>query len=67
MASDSTPAQPDAQKGVLGWIERTGNALPDPVFIFFYLIAALVVISVALSALGVSVQLNDQILTGLGE
>ncbi|MBI1235750.1 MAG: hypothetical protein GC188_03605 [Alphaproteobacteria bacterium] len=67
MASDSTPAQPEAQKGVLGWIERTGNALPDPVFIFFYLIAALVVISVALSALGVSVQLNDQILTGLGD
>lgn len=67
MASDSTPAQPDAQKGFLGFIERTGNALPDPVFIFFYLIAALVVISVVLAALGVAVPLNDQILTGLGE
>ena len=31
--------------GLLGWIERTGNALPDPVFIFFYLIGALILIS----------------------
>ena len=42
------------QKGVLGWIERTGNRLPDPVFIFFWLIAALVVISVIASATGYS-------------
>ena len=67
MASDSKPAQPEAQKGILGWIERTGNSLPDPVFIFFYLILALVVISVFLSMMGVSVLLNDQILAGLGE
>lgn len=67
MASDTTSEQPEAQKGILGWIEKTGNALPDPVFIFFYLILALVVISVVLSMLGVSVQLNDQILAGLGE
>ncbi|MEE2525416.1 AbgT family transporter [Hyphobacterium sp. HN65] len=67
MASDTTSKQPEAQKGILGWIEKTGNALPDPVFIFFYLILALVVISVVLSLLGVSVQLNDQILAGLGE
>jgi len=65
--TESTPAQPDAQKGFLGWIERTGNALPDPVFIFFYLIAALVVISVVLSMLGVAVSLSPEILTGLGE
>lgn len=37
--SDRTP-------GLLGWVERTGNKLPDPVFIFFYLIIALVAISV---------------------
>ena len=67
MVTESTPAQPDAQKGFLGWIERTGNALPDPVFIFFYLIAALVVISVVLSMLGVAVSLSPEILTGLGE
>ncbi len=34
------------QKGILRWIERTGNRLPDPVFIFFYLIGALIVVSV---------------------
>jgi aminobenzoyl-glutamate transport protein len=33
------------QKGVLGWIEKTGNRLPDPVFIFFYLILALIIVS----------------------
>ena len=67
MASESTIEHPEAQKGILGWIERTGNALPDPVFIFFYLILALVVISVALALLGVSVQLSSEVLSGLGE
>ncbi|MEL6566791.1 MAG: AbgT family transporter [Pseudomonadota bacterium] len=43
-----------AQKGFLGWVERTGNRLPDPVFIFFYLIILLVVISVACAVFGVS-------------
>jgi len=42
------------QKGFLGWVERTGNRLPDPVFIFFYLIIFLVVISVICSLLGVT-------------
>jgi len=42
------------QKGFLGWIERTGNRLPDPVFIFFYLILFLIVVSVICSLLGVS-------------
>ena len=42
------------QKGFLGWVERTGNRLPDPVFIFFYLIIALVVVSVVCDLLGVS-------------
>ena len=40
--------------GVLGWIERTGNRLPDPVFIFVWLIAALVVISVVAAMTGFS-------------
>jgi aminobenzoyl-glutamate transport protein len=43
------------QKGVLGWIERTGNALPDPVFIFLWLMLALVVISVIAAMAGVQV------------
>ena len=38
--------------GLLGWIERTGNALPDPVFIFFYLIGGLVVLSLVAAGLG---------------
>lgn len=40
------------QRGFLGWVERTGNRLPDPVFIFLWLIAALIVISVLASLLG---------------
>lgn len=43
-------------KGFLAWVERTGNRLPDPVFIFFYLIALLVIVSVVLSLIGVSAQ-----------
>ncbi len=42
------------QTGILGWVERTGNKLPDPVFIFFYLILALVVVSIIASMAGVS-------------
>ena len=41
-----------SQKGFLGWIERSGNKLPDPVFLFFYLIIALIVISVAADLMG---------------
>ena len=42
------------QKGFLGWVEKTGNKLPDPVFIFFYLIIALMIISQICAWLGVS-------------
>ena len=48
----ATPPQP--QKGFLGYIERTGNKLPDPVFLFFWLIAILVVISIVASLAGLS-------------
>ncbi len=44
-----------AEKGFLGWVERTGNKLPDPVFIFLYLIAVLVAVSVVAEAAGLSV------------
>lgn len=47
-------ASATGQTGVLGWIERTGNRLPDPVFIFFYLIAGLVVVSLVASFAGYS-------------
>ena len=36
----SEAGESSVQKGFLGWVERTGNKLPDPVFIFFYLIIA---------------------------
>lgn len=40
------------QKGILGWIERTGNRLPDPVFLFFWLIAGLMAVSIMASLAG---------------
>lgn len=42
----------ERQKGFLGWVERTGNRLPDPVFLFFGLIAGLMVLSVIAAAMG---------------
>ena len=56
MAEQADVATQDAggQKGFLGWVERTGNRLPDPVFIFFYLIVALMGLSVLLAVVGVS-------------
>ncbi|MCR9104224.1 MAG: AbgT family transporter [Gammaproteobacteria bacterium] len=40
------PAPATASNRFLGWIERTGNRLPDPVFIFFYLTLGLIAVSV---------------------
>lgn len=37
---------------VLGWIEKTGNRLPDPVFLFLYLVAGLILLSMFAAALG---------------
>jgi len=47
-------ANKDNAKGFLAWVERTGNRLPDPVFIFFYLILLLIAISVVVSLFGLS-------------
>jgi aminobenzoyl-glutamate transport protein len=47
MSEAATPG-----RGVLGWIERVGNRLPDPVFIFVWLIGALVLLSLVGAALG---------------
>ena len=44
--TENTQAQTTEMKGILAWIEKSGNKLPDPVFIFLYCIAAVVVISV---------------------
>ena len=50
----ATTVAANGQKGILGWIERTGNKLPDPVFIFFYLILGLVAVSVVAALAGYS-------------
>ncbi|WP_371396408.1 AbgT family transporter [Fretibacter rubidus] len=47
-------ASKDTTKGFLAFVERTGNKLPDPVFIFFYLIGILVLISVVAHLFGLS-------------
>ncbi|MCW8194893.1 hypothetical protein F6455_08845 [Proteobacteria bacterium 005FR1] len=41
-------------KGLLGWVEKTGNRLPDPVFIFFWLILFLVIVSIVSALSGMS-------------
>ncbi len=64
MSDTAVPAGEQA-KGFLGFVERTGNKLPDPVFIFFYLIIALMVISVIASAMGASAVLNEQVMSGM--
>ncbi|KLI64146.1 AbgT family transporter [Aurantiacibacter marinus] len=48
----NTSGTPTAQSGFLGWIERTGNRLPDPVLLFVYFIAILIALSVAANLAG---------------
>ncbi|MDJ0643923.1 MAG: AbgT family transporter, partial [Erythrobacter sp.] len=53
----SAAPSPDANAapgGILGWIERSGNKLPDPVFLFFWLIFILIAISVLAELVGLS-------------
>ncbi|MEM1190880.1 MAG: AbgT family transporter [Pseudomonadota bacterium] len=52
--SDSAMPRGNDMTGFLGLIERGGNRLPDPVFIFFWCIGAVVVISVLAELGGVS-------------
>ena len=47
--------------GLLGWIEHTGNKLPDPVFIFLWCIVAIVIVSVIAAIMGVSVEHPTQL------
>jgi len=44
--------EPKRKKGVLDAVEKFGNALPDPVFIFIWLIGILIAISVVGAGLG---------------
>ena len=47
-----TPDASQGMGGILGWIERSGNKLPDPVFLFFWLIAILILVSVVAALAG---------------
>ena len=58
-------AQPSSTQGLLNWIERSGNRLPDPVFIFIWCIAVVVSISVIASFFGISA-LHPTILNDAG-
>lgn len=49
-----TPPITPRKPGILGWIEYNGNRLPDPVFIFLWLILVVVGISVITALMGVS-------------
>jgi len=49
---NATAANPQTQTGFLGWVERTGNRLPDPVLLFVYFIAILIALSVVASLAG---------------
>lgn len=42
--------------GLLGWIERSGNKLPNPVFIFVYCILGVIAASVIAALFGVSAE-----------
>jgi aminobenzoyl-glutamate transport protein len=46
------------QSGVLGWIERLGNKVPDPAMIFVWLIGVLVLVSIIGAAQGWSASLT---------
>lgn len=48
-------------KGFLGLVERAGNKLPDPVFLFFWLIGLLIAFSVGASLMGYSAQHPTQV------
>ncbi|MBU6411963.1 MAG: AbgT family transporter [Planctomycetes bacterium] len=56
--SDSSPVQPDSRrtKGILDFIERVGNALPEPALIFAILAAVVICLSAIGSKLGWQVQ-----------
>ena len=45
LPSDDPSAPLPRQKGFLGFVERVGNLLPDPIMIFVYLIGFLMVLS----------------------
>ena len=52
MTQPNAAPSDDRPKGFLGAVERLGNLLPDPVMIFVWLIAGLMVLSALATGLG---------------
>lgn len=52
--NNNSQAQTNEMTGFLAWIEKSGNKLPDPVFIFLWCIGAVMAISVIATLFGVS-------------
>lgn len=55
------PQGATANKGFLNWIEKVGNAVPNPTIMFVYLIGVVAVLSAILAWVGVSV--TDDVVT----
>jgi aminobenzoyl-glutamate transport protein len=58
LPSDDPQMPLPRQKGFLGFVERVGNLLPDPIMIFVYLIGILMVLSAIGAGLGWSASLD---------
>ena len=58
LPTDDPQVRPTRQRGFLGFVERAGNLLPDPVMIFVYMIGVLMLISVVGSWLGWSASIS---------
>ncbi|MDZ4374232.1 MAG: AbgT family transporter [Phenylobacterium sp.] len=58
MSDETTGVTPQRTRGFLGAVERLGNLLPDPIMIFVWLIAALMVLSAIGASLGWSASLT---------
>ena len=61
------PETQDHAKGFLGFVEKAGNKLPDPVFIFLFLLIVLMIVSVIAQMTGLSAVLSDQVLAGMSD
>lgn len=65
--SDVLASANPPSRGILGWIERVGNRLPDPVVLFLWLVGALVLISIIADAAGWSAVHPSEIDEATGE
>ena len=61
------PETQDHAKGFLGFVEKAGNKLPDPVFIFLFLLIVLMIVSVIAQMTSLSAVLSDQVLAGMSD